>query len=175
VARAVISFFDLDSETRQGLPARDPAGNEVTAVVGQIKITPTNWPRYQPQQAAHVNFANTFALIGYDPGPEFILYWRSLAAVEEDYTLFIHLLDAQGNVVAQADAPPTHNSYPTSWWAAGETIADRHHLPDIPEATRLRLGIYSLASGQRLSIIESSLPGQPDSIELALPLLANDE
>jgi hypothetical protein len=174
VARAVISLFDFDSETHQGLPAVDAASNEVTPIVGQIKITPKNWPHYQPQQAVSVNFANVIALTGYGLDSELTLYWRSLAPVAEDYMLFIHFLDADGNLVTQADAPPTQNTYPTRWWATGEIIADSHQLPEAPAATRLRLGLYSLISGQRLPIIESSLPVQDNGIELALPPTTND-
>jgi hypothetical protein len=141
----------------------------VTVVVGQLKITPNTWPEYQPTHSTRVNFGNTIVLTGYDLGADLTLYWQSLAPVNENYTLFIHLLDPEGNVVAQADAPPTDNVYPTSWWAAGETIADVHALPKQSGATRLRFGLYSLASGQRLSITESSLPHQDNSVELSLP------
>lgn len=169
VANAVLSLFDYESERRAGIPARNQAGEEVTAVVGQIKVTPNTWPEYQPSHLTQVNFGNAIALTGYDLGPDLTLYWQSLAPVNENYTLFIHLLDAEGSVVARADGPPTGNAYPTSWWAAGETIADVHALPKQSGATRLRFGLYSLASDQRLSITESSLPIQDNSVELSLP------
>jgi hypothetical protein len=169
VAQAVVSLFDVRSEMRAGFPALAADGREVTPVAGQIKLVPENWPEYRPSHSASVNFASAIALTGYDLGPNLTLYWRALAPVEENYTLFIHLLDAEGKVVAQADAPPTHNAYPTSWWAAGETIADTHPLPDSPQATHLRLGLYSLSSGRRLSVTASSLPSRDNSVELPLP------
>jgi len=168
VAQAVVSLFDLDSPERAGLPALDETGREIMPVVGQIKIVPKNWPQYQPKQAASVDFAGAIRLTGYDPGPTLTLYWQSLAPVKEDYQLFIHLLDAQGNVVAQADGPPTHNAYPTSWWAAGEMIADPHPLPAAPQASQVRFGFYSLVSGDRLPVTRSSLPSQDNSVELPL-------
>jgi hypothetical protein len=174
VAQAVVNLFDLDSPERAGLPALAESGDEVRPVVGQIKIVPKNWPQYQPKQAASVDFGGAIRLIGYDPGPTLTLYWQSLAPVKEDYHLFIHLLDAQGNVVAQADRPPTHNAYPTSWWAAGETIADLHPLPAAAQASQVRFGFYSLVSGERLPVTQSSLPSQDNSV--ALPLAGgNDE
>jgi hypothetical protein len=177
VARAVVNLFDFDSATRAGFPALDASGKEVTPIVGQIKITPKTWPQYQPSHRTRVNFANAIALIGYDFMPSggggeqstLTLYWESLAPVSEDYVVFIHLLDANGQVTAQADGPPTGNAYPTRWWAAGEIIADTHLLPSTAKTTALRLGLYDLASGQRLPIGESSLPALDNSVEIPLP------
>ena len=175
VARAVINLFDLTSPDRAGLPALDPPGNEVTPVVGQIKLVPRQWPVYRPAQTTRVNFANAIALVGYDwvrpdggtGTPQAVtLYWQSLAPVDEDYSLFIHLLDPTGQPLNQADGPPTGNTYPTRWWAPGEIIADTHLLPIEPDLARLRLGFYSLTTGQRLPVVESSLPAGDDSIEL---------
>jgi hypothetical protein len=185
VARAVVNLFDYESATRAGFPALDVNGNEVTPIVGQIKIVPKTWPIYQPSQTTRVNFADAIELIGYDLHPSerhkagdtkrestpivLNLYWKSLSPVDKDYSVFVHLLDASGQVIAQADAPPTDNAYPTSWWSPGEVIADRHSLPVEPSAVALRLGLYDLGSDQRLAIVESSLPQQDNSVEISLP------
>jgi hypothetical protein len=181
VARASVNLFDFDSETRAGFPALDSDGNEVTPITGQIKIVPQTWPTYQPTHTTYINFANAIALIGYDfttsqskiQNPKskmrISFYWQSLAPVDEDYILFIHLLDSDGQVIAQADAPPTHNVYPSSWWAPGEVMAGTFSLPTTAETVSLRFGLYQLDSGQRLTIVESTLPGQDNSVELNLP------
>ncbi|MCQ3976667.1 MAG: hypothetical protein DPW09_24815 [Anaerolineae bacterium] len=178
VARATINLFDFDSASRAGFPALDAAGNEVTPMVGQIKVVPSPWPRHQPSNITHANFGNVIALIGYDLHPptskmearsSLILYWQSLIPAATDYILFLHLLDANGNLITQADAPPTNNAYPTSWWSPGEIIADRHLLPALTGPTTLRLGLYDLASGQRLPVTKSTLPGGSDSVEILLP------
>ena len=111
VARAVVTLFDFASETRAGFPALDAEGNEVTPVVGQIKVVPNTWPDYKPTIETEVNFAEAITLVGYDlptqTSPQTLtLYWKSLTPVDEDYNLFIHLLNAEGNIVAQADTPP---------------------------------------------------------------------
>jgi hypothetical protein len=177
IARAVVNLFDFDSATRSGFPALDANGNEVTPIVGQIKIVPKMWPQYQPTHPTRVNFAGAIALIGYDLNPPangeeqstITLYWESLAPVSEDYVVFLHLLDATGQVIAQADGPPTGNAYPTRWWAAGEVIADTHLLPASSNMMALRLGLYDLNSVQRLPISESALPSPDNSVEIALP------
>jgi hypothetical protein len=169
VAQATVNLFDFDSETRTGFPALDASGNEVTPIVGQIKLAPQTWPEYHPQHTVQVNFDHAISLIGYDLAPDtatLVLYWASLAPVSEDYVVFIHLLDPAGNIVAQADAPPTNNAYPTSWWSSGEVIADSHTLPTTPDPGALRLGLYRLDSGQRLAIARSTLPTQDNSVEI---------
>jgi hypothetical protein len=169
VAQATVNLFDFNSETRTGFPALDAKGNEVTPIIGQIKLVPQTWPEYHPQHPVQANFGHAISLIGYDLTPDMatlVLYWASLAPVSEDYVVFIHLLDPTGNTIAQADAPPTNNAYPTSWWSPSEVIADSHTLPTNPDANILRLGLYRLDSGQRLTIAESTLPTQDNSVEI---------
>jgi len=176
VARVTINLFDYYSDSRSGFPALDTSGQDVTPTVGQIKIVPTPWPAYRPTQMARVNFAGSIALTGYDLSPSLsggdegniTLYWESLAPVNEDYVVFLHLLDSAGQVITQADGPPTGNAYPTSWWAPGEIIADSHPLPAAGDAVRLRLGLYDLNSGQRLAITKSTLPRQDNGAEITL-------
>lgn len=168
VVRAVVTLFDFNSDMRTGLPALDANGNEVTPVVGYLKVVPVEWPTYQPTYPVTANFNDAIALIGYDLDPQLTLYWESLTPVDEDYNLFVHLLDAEGNLVTQADAPPTQDTYPTRWWEADEIIADTHTLPPAPDATRVRIGFYSLTTNQRLPVIESTLPTQDNGVEIEL-------
>lgn len=173
VARATVNLFDFDSPDRAGFPALNSTGQEVTPVVGEIKIVPKIWPTYQPDHATQVNFADAIALIGYDftpgEGKKLTLYWQSLAPVDKNYVVFVHLLDNAGQVITQADGPPTGNAYPTRWWSPDEIIADRRTWPDTPNVHALRLGLYDLNSGQRLAISASDLPQQDNSVELILP------
>ncbi len=83
------------------------------------------------------------------------LQWQGLAPIGQDYHVFIHLVADDGQIVAQADGQPVLWLRPTSTWTAGETIIDRHGLW-IPAQVRpgpyqLSLGLYTPASGQRLS------------------------
>jgi hypothetical protein len=172
-ARATISLFDFDSDDRSGFPALDTNGKVTTPIVGQVKLVPNPWPEAQPAHQAIVNFADTIRLVGYDLSTEdegimLTLYWEPVSAPPEDYTLFIHLLDADGNLVGQADRPPTAGAYPTRWWVPGEHISDQHTMEATSGASRLKLGLYSPQSGQRLPVIDSSLPIQDNGVMIEL-------
>ena len=173
VARAVLSVFDVGTAARTGFPALNSSGDEVTPVAGLIKIVPQPWPSYQPGYQTQTEFDQTIALIGYDFDPArptiLTLYWQSLQPVSQDYILFLHLFDSTGNVIGQADGPPTNNAYPTSWWTPGETVADPRLLPNSSDLTTLRLGLYQLDSGDRLIITQSNLPHQDNALEITLP------
>jgi hypothetical protein len=76
-----------------------------------------------------------------------------VGSISRDYTVFVHLLDGDGNVVAQADGPPVGGDYPTSLWAPDETIVEERVL-DVENLSsgvyELALGMYLLETGDRL-------------------------
>jgi hypothetical protein len=82
------------------------------------------------------------------------LTWQALGPVGADYTVFVHLLDAQGQIWGQGDGPPLAGTYPTCFWDPGEVVVDERMVqikPDTPPGTyRLTAGFYVLDSGRRL-------------------------
>ena len=82
------------------------------------------------------------------------LYWQCAAPSDGDYTVFLHLLDASGDIVAQRDAPPRDGKYPTSIWDVGEIVQDEYDLT-IPADAR---GPFSLAIGMYSSLTQKRLP-----------------
>ena len=107
--------------------------------------------------AQSANFGNTISLIGYHlpitnykPGDtlKLTLFWnaRSTLRVDKPYTVFVHLLDKDGKVVAQKDSQPVNGARPTTGWVAGEYIADDYELPIAanlaPGAYRIEIGWY---------------------------------
>jgi hypothetical protein len=79
-----------------------------------------------------------------------------------DYTAFVHVLDAKGQIIAQMDRPPGDASSPTSRWIPDEIVVTEMTLSLPPglvaEATRLRVGLYEPASGRQLPITASTSP-----------------
>lgn len=81
------------------------------------------------------------------------LYWRALAPMAIDYSLFVHVYDAAERRVAQRDLPLRYLDYPTSRWRPGELVIDRADmpLPPLPPGDyRLLVGIYDAATGMTL-------------------------
>jgi hypothetical protein len=88
------------------------------------------------------------------------LYWRSESLLPLNYTTFVHLRNAGGDIVAQHDQPPLDGAYPTSLWDPGEIIADKITLSlpaNLPSGEyQIVVGMYDLPTGQRLVV-----PGNP--------------
>ena len=88
------------------------------------------------------------------------LYWQMVEPIDRDYSLFIHLLGRQRQVVGQIDSYPGGGAWPTSLLAPGNILADHYEVPIKPEAeftapTRLLIaaGIYDYH--------EPGRPGKP--------------
>jgi hypothetical protein len=75
------------------------------------------------------------------------------AKIAKDYTVFVHVLDPEGEQMWTDDhTPPT----PTSQWKPGQTVQYQRtvfvpNYPFIGEAT-VRLGMYDRATGERLAL-----------------------
>jgi hypothetical protein len=78
------------------------------------------------------------------------LYWQATRPLPADYTVFVHLLDAQGGKVAQRDVAPLTGTLPTSRWAPGQLLRDDQDLAvpaAVPPGTyRLVAGMYDPAT-----------------------------
>jgi hypothetical protein len=107
----------------------------------------------QPQQPLQADFGEKLRLVGYDwqTDGRITLYWQALAAMDVDYTTFVHVLDAEGALVAQADSQPQSGAYPTSVWQVGEFVSDEK-VVEWGEERPLHVvaGVYDLESGSRL-------------------------
>jgi len=154
-------------QTGKRLPAVDPQGQTVNpAVLTRVKIAvPT--PPHKASHVADANLDNAARLVGYDlpTGPvaagseiPLTLYWQVSRPLGKDYTVFVHLLSDGDDLVGQGDGPPLDNAYPTSFWSAGETLADTHRLKISPDAEpgkhRIVVGLYDPISGQRLPVLD---------------------
>jgi hypothetical protein len=104
------------------------------------------------------------------------LYWRVLAAMDADYTVFTHVLGGHnpatnGPVWAGHDSRPDGGHYPTTAWRPGEIVLDEHPLvipADTPAGEyQLEAGLYLLATMARLPARDAA--GQPLSGD-AVPL-----
>ncbi len=142
-------------------------------VVDTVKVAPLHGVAYMPQTRLGATFDSTADLTGYDArvdGDQLLLtlYWQSIARFERDYTVFVHVLDAGGKIVAQADRQPQDGNYPTSMWDPGEQVKDGYEfaLPR-PGEYRVEIGIYRQDTGERLPVSGGGSDG--DHVAFSLP------
>ena len=108
------------------------------------------------------------ALAGYNITPThpatLSLVWHALAPIDLDYTVFVHVLDATGQLAAQADAQPRAGAYPTSLWEPGEYITDDYQFNLPPGRYTAQVGLYLPETGARLPLAG----GAGDAITIAV-------
>jgi len=100
-----------------------------------------------------------------------LLYWHASGKIDRNYTVFVHLEDARGNLLAGHDTQPRNGNLPTSHWTPYVPLVDAIVMPipaDVPPGTDycLRIGVYYLPTMQRLDIVDAQ--GRPlgDSLTL---------
>jgi hypothetical protein len=113
-----------------------------------------------------VKFGEQVLLVGYELSETTIhagtrmwvtLYWEALRTMDQDYSVFVHLVDDRGVTIAQRDSWPGAGSDPTSDWQVGQVRRDVHPL-DVPTSLlaqgpcRIQVGLYDHATGQRLPV-----------------------
>jgi hypothetical protein len=121
-----------------------------------------------------VNMGNKISLLGYNlesgfrpgDGIHLTLFWQTLEGMEEDYTVFTHLIDEQGTLWGQKDNQPVDGFYPTTKWQAGEIVRDQYSLMISPETSPghywLEVGMYLAGTGERLTISDAG-SGEADT------------
>jgi hypothetical protein len=142
---------------------------------GTVAGQPASTPAVEPD----LSLGDAVRLAGYDlPGGAWhpgdivplVLFWQGQGVLQEDYQVFVHLLGADGQLVAQTDSAPLGGLRPTSSWQQGETVVDHQGLllPDtLPYGQyELRLGMYRPADGQRLVVTGADGQSLGDNISL---------
>lgn len=85
------------------------------------------------------------------------LTWQAVQPVEDDYTVFVHVLAQDDVKVAQRDSRPCNGDCATNTWQPGEIVLDRYRLDlpagAVPGPYRLALGLYLLESGERAAVV----------------------
>jgi hypothetical protein len=155
------------------LPATDPRGQVLAhnPVIARVRVAPGQAASYTPVQTLALDFAEQFRLEGYTLQThglargdtlELALYWRALARTLSNYTVFVHLVGPDGQIVDQVDEQPLAGDYPTSYWQSGESIEDIHRLTlseSLPAgAYSLHVGLYLLETNERLPLANGVEP-----------------
>lgn len=145
--------------TEHLLPIRDADGN-VTINIARLKQPPEATAVPHQAQPVGTQFGEGIVLshasvpetVAQDEPLALTLVWQAIGPIDEDYTVFLHLLTPAGEFVAGQDGQPLHGLYPTSFWAEEERVVDgRSWLANVPPGEyQLQVGLYLLATGQRL-------------------------
>ncbi len=112
-----------------------------------------------PQHALGAEWEGMSTLKGYDvtrndQALDLTLYWRLIGPPTTVRWRFVHAIDSQGQIVAQADGAPANGDIPMPLWRQGEYIVDRVRLeaPEGSAMTALLVGWYNPETGERLAV-----------------------
>ena len=114
----------------------------------------------------NADFGGEMKLLGYNlettsvmPGEpiQLTLYWQSQIAMDRNWSIFTHIVDDQGLIVAQRDRYPGMGALATTLMSPGRTFADRYVIPlpaatYSPAAAHIEVGLYDLNTGERLPL-----------------------
>jgi hypothetical protein len=98
------------------------------------------------------------------------LFWRTNTPVPQDYTVFVHVVDATGRMVGQWDQVPGAGESPTTGWTPGRLVTDEYQVAlDLDEAVapyQIYVGLYDPVSGARLAVTQSAQPASEGRLPL---------
>jgi hypothetical protein len=167
--RVLVGLYDYHEPGRPGKPAFTPQGKPVDNQIGSSRLIPWQEKHLTEATPANIKFGDSIELVGYRLSRNnaecaaegtttcLLLEWRAVNPPPADYNVFIQLWAGEKQLTG-FDSPPLNGDYPTSIWEPNETVIDAHAL-DISQAAageyRLRLGLYNLASGERLPALQA--------------------
>jgi hypothetical protein len=144
----------------------------------------TRPPAIQNQLALKLGVPTLATLLGYDLDSKtvrsgdslhLVLYWSPASTTTTDYSIFLHVVDLNGNIVAQQDGPPQNGNAPTSMWTPGDWIVDPHELslPSNLSTGRytLQIGVYDSSNGARVPIFDAGGSQIGDSWRLPIDIV----
>lgn len=126
-----------------------------------------------PADALPVNAAFTPTLtlaaadLPSDPQPgqpiTLTLWWTATATPTAPLTTFVHVVNASGQIVAQADSPPANGDRPATGWLPNEAVPDAKTLTlpaDLPPGDyTLLVGLVDATTG---ALLPAPAPATPD-------------
>lgn len=138
-----VGWWHFPTETP--VPIRAENGDTIDAVVlnagafASVDYTPDIDPQTPIDDS--LTFGN-ITLLGYTHNAgNLTLYWENMGSLSADYTVFVQVIDSDGEIVAQGDAPP---QFPTSYWRDGERYVTNHVFtaPDAQGTYNIIIGWY---------------------------------
>jgi 4-amino-4-deoxy-L-arabinose transferase-like glycosyltransferase len=104
------------------------------------------------------------------------LTWHALEQMERPRTVFLHVVDAQEQIVAERNAQPLDGVFPINGWVRGDWIRDPKQiaLAGVPPGEyRLKIGVWDETTGERLGVYDRNGELFGDSVD-AGPIVVKD-
>jgi 4-amino-4-deoxy-L-arabinose transferase-like glycosyltransferase len=152
------AVWDLPREVASGQYTLFLQTDDTEIELGQITIEGVARV-FEPPPVQHVlnaSFGGIITLYGYSLNSdgsnlELELIWRAETNIDRNYTVFRHLTNNNGEIIAQHDSAPANN-YSTSLWRPQEYITDRYQFSNISGDLTVRVGLYWAEDGTRLDV-----------------------
>jgi len=184
VADIDLGFYEWGTGKRPLLAQENGTGDN-HIIVNSVKINPDT-PSFIPpiSQPVNASFEQGVTLLGYNLSADEVttgtveveLIWGAEQPLDASYTIFIHLLDSENVIIAQADDLPADGNYPTTYWGKNEIIVTHHTLllqEEVMEGeSTLVVGFYQLENFVRLPRIGEFIGD--DFVELQGPLIVHE-
>jgi hypothetical protein len=157
-----VVLFDLDTGTRLPFTLDDQPAGKAAAVV-LLRVGASNSEGQAAPEGdrltSPIHFDDAIALDGVRVTEEgealgVTLWWRNVAPLATDTIVFVHLYDAEGQLIATADAPPLSGGFPTPMWQPGDRVRDERIVPWPEEGNapfQLGIGWYDPSTSVRLA------------------------
>ncbi|MCS7287262.1 MAG: glycosyltransferase family 39 protein, partial [Anaerolineae bacterium] len=126
-----VGAYDFYEPGHPGLKAIDEKGNHIPlGIAGYAALVPHQWPSIPPEVTPlNYRFHDGIKLVGFSlKGNTLKLYWTAEKKPSRDYTVFVHLVDEDGQWVAGFDGMPVSGEFPTSCWPEGALVEDERKL-----------------------------------------------
>lgn len=134
-------------ETASFALERNVAGHRILL----FNLTPPPAPTREAGYRFDLIRLNRYSLQFIDEGLLVSLEWLSQHETAANYSWFVHVIDNQGNILAQQDRQP---HVPTSTWTPDEPLVDRLFFPGITrDDLQLRIGWIDPLNQTRLATV----------------------
>jgi hypothetical protein len=161
-----LGLYDNQSGRPLTLTGNDPG--QTSLAIGEVWVAAPAPAKPAPGPQAQFGESITLRGVRYDETAQTVtLYWQTDAPIPQDYSIFLHLLDANGELIGQADGTPYQNQYPTTAWRPGQLIEDVRSIPstatDASQISQFAIGVYDPLTGVRLEAIDEASHALPNN------------
>ncbi|NJN54128.1 MAG: hypothetical protein HC804_04845 [Anaerolineae bacterium] len=98
------------------------------------------------------------------------LIWQKNRLSSPDVNIFVHVINAQGELIAQMDGFAFERTYPIAQWTEGSPFLDIRSMPAPVEDVQVHVGLYNGVTGQRLTAVDANQTIFVDNA-VSLPIL----